>query len=73
MERPRFNPEETGPLFLNFDVWFGGATESLIEELGRSAESYYEEFYDRQTFLDEQETEKRGRGFPGDPGMHSRN
>ena len=68
-----FNLDETGPLFLDFDVWFDGATDSMIEEIGRSAESYYEEFYDRQVFLDEQEKEKKGRGFLGDPGMHSRN
>jgi hypothetical protein len=68
-----FNPDETGPLFVDFDVWFEGATESLIEEIGRSAESYYEEFYDRQIFLDEREEEKKKRGFPGDPGLHSRN
>jgi hypothetical protein len=68
-----FNPDETGPLFVDFDVWFEGSTESLIEEIGRSAESYYEEFYDRQIFLDEREEEKKKRGFPGDPGLHSRN
>jgi len=67
------NPDESGPLFLDFDVWFEGATESLIEEMGRSAESYYEEFYDRQIFLDQQEKERKGKGFRGDPEMHSRN
>lgn len=68
-----FNPDETGPLFLDFDVWFEGATESVIEEIGRSAESYYEEFYDRQIFLDEQQKGTEGLGFKGDPGMHSLN
>jgi len=68
-----FNPDESGPLFLDFEFWFDGATESLVEKIERSAETYYEEFYERQIFLDEQEKEKKGRGFRGDPGMHSKN
>jgi hypothetical protein len=68
-----FNPDETGPLFIDIDFWFEEKTESLIEQIGRSAESYYEEFYERQMFLDAQENEKKGRGFRGDPGMHSKN
>ena len=75
-ERPfsaTFNPDESGPLFLNLDVWFEGATDSMIEEIGRSAEMFYEEFYDRQIFLENQEKTRKRRQLRGDPDLHSLN
>ncbi len=68
-----FSPDEKGPLFLDFDVWFEGATESQIEEIGRSAETFYEEFYERQIFLENQEKTRNRRQLRGDPELHSLN
>ena len=75
-ERPfaaYFNPDDSQSLFADFDVWFEGATGSMIEEIGRSAEIFYEEFYDRQVYLEEQEKKRKGNTFKGDPDLHSRN
>jgi hypothetical protein len=75
-ERPftaTFNPDESGPLFLDFDVGFDGATDALIGEISRSAELFYEEFYDRQIFLENLEKTRKRRQLKGDPDLHSLN
>lgn len=75
-ERPfaaYFNPDESGPLFLDYDVWFDGATDAMIAEIGRSAEVFYEEFYDRQIFLETREKTRKRRQIQGDPDLHSLN
>lgn len=75
-ERPfaaYFNPDESGPLFLDLDVWFDGANDSIIAEISRSAEIYYEEFYDRQIFLEAREKTRKHRQLKGDPDLHSLN
>ena len=45
----------------------------MIEEIARSAEVFYEEFYDRQSFLENQEKTRKRRQLQGDPDLHSLN